>query len=271
MSLLDEIARLMSREQLSALQEVLRRETRPAAVLAMTTWPPREPRKVLDALRECTVEDVRHLLADVGLDDALPLLDGATGSSVPQEKRNKTTRSMTARSIAFGRQTAPPSTTSTSSTSHADSHGTSVHLVCEISRKSFGLRVGDVVDSTDTSVNGFSSDTPDCPITIDAQPISCPVRMGATAAFYVGASCQSGYHIRYQWFKARARMDGETREKLVINNVKPEDRDHYTCRCSIKELTFHVFSKWCELIIVDLPGIEKLYNSMHGDCSHLYN
>lgn len=212
----------MSREQLSALQEVLRKDTRPAPVHTMTTWPPRDPRKVLDAMREHTVEDVKHLLADVGLDDALPLLDGATSSSSPKERRNKTTRSMTARSVAFGRQTAPLSTTSSS--------------------------------SIDSSVNGFSSDTPDSPITIDTQPISCPVRLGATAAFYVGASCRAGHRIVYQWFKARTRMEGETREKLMIVNVKPEDRDQYTCRCSIKELNFHMFSDWCELIIVDLPA-----------------
>lgn len=115
--------------------------------------------------------------------------------------------------------------------------------------------------STAASMNSATSTRPDHTIVVDAQPISCPVRLGGTAAFYVGASCLPQHRIRYQWFKARRRMDGESREKLIIENVTIDDRDQYTCRLSIKELKFHLFSDWCELIIVDLPGIVQSIQS----------
>lgn len=116
-ALLDDIARLVSREQLSALQEVLKREASPLHV--MSAWPPKDPRKVIDALGDRPVDEVRELLTDVGLDDAVPLLDEAATYSAQQKHWN-----MTARSIAFRTQTEPNSTTSTSISSSSSSSET---------------------------------------------------------------------------------------------------------------------------------------------------
>ena len=106
LNLQHEIADFVSREQVSALQELLK-ETRPSR--EMSTWPPKDPREIIEALGERTLDDVREIFIDIGLDDVLPLLDDA--------RRRQRRSNMMSRSIANGDASLSDQTSSMSSSS----------------------------------------------------------------------------------------------------------------------------------------------------------